>query len=62
MVERLGDEQLVYCQTEANQFICKIDSHFEIDYDTEYYFSMDLEKVHIFDANDDNITTRILNP
>jgi multiple sugar transport system ATP-binding protein len=57
IIERLGDEQLVYAKTAAgNSFICKLDSHIEIDYGQEATFEFDVKKVHAFDASEENVT------
>lgn len=56
VIERLGDEQLVYSTTGKNTFICKADSHIPIEYGKEYTFSMKESKIHVFNANEDNIT------
>ena len=56
VVERLGDEQLVYCSTDENSFICKADSHIALEYGKEYGFKLNGNKIHIFDNNERNIT------
>ena len=56
IIERLGDEQLVYCDTGSNSFICKADSHIPIEYDKEYFFSFDEKKIHIFNNSSINIS------
>lgn len=56
VVERLGDEQLLYCNTEENTFICKADSHLQVEYGKNYKFGFNLEKIHIFDEKEENIS------
>jgi multiple sugar transport system ATP-binding protein len=56
IVERLGDEQLVYATTADNTFICKLDSHILVEYGQEAYFELDREKIHVFNTEDDNVT------
>ena len=58
VIERLGDEQLVYCNTGDNHFICKADSHIPIEYGKEYTFKLNDKKVHIFNEAEVNITKR----
>jgi len=56
VIERLGDEQLLYCNTGANPFICKADSHLELEYGKEYNFGFQIDKAHIFNDQEDNIS------
>ena len=58
VIERLGDEQLLYCNTGANTFISKADSHLELEYGKPYRFGFSLEKVHVFDENEENISLK----
>jgi len=58
VIERLGDEQLLYCNTGASPFICKADSHLSFEYGKEYLFGFSLEKAHVFDEKEENISLR----
>ena len=58
VVEKLGDEQLVYCRTKQNPFICKMESHINVEYGKEYKILMNMAKAHIFDNQENNITHR----
>lgn len=56
IVERLGDEQLVYSNTGSNTFICKLDSHIPVEYGQEASFGINIEKVHLFNTAEENVT------
>jgi multiple sugar transport system ATP-binding protein len=56
VIERLGDEQLVYANTGFNTFICKVDSHVPLEYDQDVDFVFDLKKCHLFNAEENNVT------
>ncbi len=58
VVEKLGDEQLVYCKTARNSFICKMESHSEVQYNRQYPMMLQAEKVHIFDGKEENVTRK----
>ena len=51
VVEPLGDEMIVYISTGKNDVICKVDSHHQIKVGQQLEFAVDLDKVHIFEAD-----------
>jgi len=51
VVEPLGDEMIVYISTGKNDVICKVDSHHQIEVGQHLDFAVDLNKVHIFEAD-----------
>ena len=53
---RLGDEQLLYWNTGKNPFICKADSHINVQYGKEYNFGSSFEKVHISSEQEENLS------
>ena len=56
VIERLGDEQLVYSNTGHQTFICKLDSHTPIEYGRKATFLIDHHKVHVFNTEGLNVT------
>jgi len=51
VVEPLGDEMIVYISTGKNDVICKVSSHHQVKVGQQLEFVVDLDKVHVFDAD-----------
>jgi len=49
IVEKLGDEQLIYCRTGDTSFIAKADSHVEVKPEQTFNFLVDLSRSHLFE-------------
>ena len=50
VVEPLGDEMILYLKTPAHEFLGKVDSHSGLSDGQTLEVSLNLDKVHIFDA------------
>ena len=57
VIEKLGDEQLVYCSTENANFVIKADAHRPVEVEQRINVVVDLDRSHIFAGeNEENIT------
>lgn len=48
IVEKLGDEQLIYCRVEGQDFVAKADSHECVQPGTSIKFAVKMEHTHLF--------------
>lgn len=51
IVEKLGDEQLIYCKSENNSFIAKSDSHEKVENNQSLTLEVNMDLSHIFEPD-----------
>ena len=49
IVEKLGDEQLIYCKSGNTSFIAKADSHVKVAHEQTFNFLVNLSRSHLFE-------------
>ncbi len=57
LIERLGNEMVIYLDTGGQRIIFKEDAHYKTETDAKMEIMVDLDRLHIFDTKDElNIT------